>query len=125
MFDRSQVKVIGRHGDARPWRWTTPPNADGTGGVKSAPLDGVFILLSDALVDALRASLGQAAKDELTAWIDRRTEAQCATWHVPVWAGQSSAVFLRVPAAVWNDPAGEPPEKVKQYLQHLWRAAQA
>ena len=109
-FILSQLKVI----EERPWRWTTPPNPDGTGGVKSAPLDGVFILLSDELVAWMKQNLTQTQKDEIDGWIDRRTEAQCATWHVPVWAGQSSAVFLRVPAATWDDPTGPPPLKVKK-----------
>jgi hypothetical protein len=101
----------------------TPPNADGTGGVRSAPLDGVFILLSDELVELLRAKLSQAQKDELAAWVNRYSEAQCATWHVPLWAGQSSAVLLRVPASVWDDPTGAPPAKVRNYLAELWREA--
>jgi hypothetical protein len=115
-FNRSLLKVI----EERPWRWTTPPNPDGTGGVKQT-LDGVFILLSDELVEWMKANLTQAQKDELQGWVNRYTEAQCATWHVPVWAGQTSAVFLRVPAAVWNDPTGAPPQKVKTYFRELFR----
>lgn len=115
---RSQLHIV----EERPWRWTTQPNPDGTGGVKSAPLDGVFILLSDELVDRLKAKLTQAQKDGLSQWVNRYSEAQCATWHVPVWAGQTSAVFLRVPAAVWDDPTGVPPAKVRDYLSELWRA---
>jgi hypothetical protein len=117
---RSQLLII----EERPWRWTTPPNPDGTGGVKSAPLDGVFILLSDELVQRLKTGLSQAQKDELQTWVDLRTEAHCATWHVPLWAGETSGYFLRVPAAVWNDPSSEPPAKVKTYLQHLWQETQ-
>lgn len=124
MFDRSLLKVI----DYRPWRWTTPPtyNPDGTEatpGVKQE-LDGVFILLSDALVDFLAATLTQAQKDELRAWIYRVTIDHAALWHVPVWAGDGDgAVFIRVPAATWNNPTGAPPTKVRNYFQHLWREA--
>lgn len=118
MFNRSLLQLI----PYRPWRWTTPPNPDGTGGTKGY-LQGVFILLSDELVEILATNLTQAEKDELRAWIHRVTMEQAAEWHVPVWAGNTNgAVFIRVPAAVWNDPTGEPPAKVKRYFAHLWRA---
>lgn len=117
-FNTSLLKVL----DTQPWRWTTQPNPDGTGGVKQT-LDGVFILFSDELVAILKAGLTQAQKDELETWVNRYTAAQCATWHVPVWAGSSSAVYCRVPAAIWNNPTTTPPLKVRQYFQSLWRAA--
>ena len=106
----------------RPWRWTTPPNPDGTGGTKGY-LQGVFILLSDELIEWLAANLTQAQKDELRQWAHRVTAEEAGEWHVPIWAGNSSAVFIRVPAATWNDPEGAPPAKVKQYFQSLWREA--
>jgi hypothetical protein len=117
-FDTSLVKVL----DQQPWRWTTPPNPDGTGGVKQT-LNGVFILFSDELVAILKAGLTQVQKDELQTWVNQYTEAQCADWHVPVWAGNDKAVYCRVPAAIWNDPTTAPPQKVKDYFQSLWRAA--
>ena len=119
-FNRSLLSVL----PYQPWRWTTPPNPDGTGGVKQT-LNGVFILFSDELVAMLKANLTQAQKDELESWVNRYSEAQCAEWHVPVWAGQGSAVYCRVPAAVWSAPATAPPAKVKQYFQSLWREANA
>jgi hypothetical protein len=129
-FERSQIMVLGRDGTERPWRWNPAP-IYGNGPLEPPTVpgvqqqaDGVFILFSDALVETLRANLTQVQKDELSQWVDRRTEEQCAEWHVPVWAGQSSGVFLRIPAAVWNDPTGTPPSKVRNYLQFLWRAAQ-
>lgn len=118
MFNKSLLKVL----DTAPRRGTTPPNPDGTGGVKQT-LNGVFILFSDELVAILKAGLTQAQKDELQQWVNRYTEAQCAEWHVPVWAGNDSAVYCRVPAATWNDPTTTPPVKVRNYFQHLWRAA--
>jgi len=120
-FSRSQIMVLGRDGTQRPWRWTTPPNADGTGGVKSAPLDGVFILLSPDLLDALAAKLTAAQEAELRQWLFFVTAREAAVWHVSVWAGEASAVYLRVPASIWNNPGAAPPAKVRNYLQHLWR----
>ena len=106
----------------RPWRWTTPPNPDGTGGTKGY-LQGVFILLSDELIEYLAANLTQAEKDELRQWAHRVTADEAGEWHVPIWAGNSSAVFIRVPATVWNDPEGTPPAKVKRYFANLYREA--
>lgn len=121
MFNPSLLRVI-RY---RPWRWTTSPtyNPDGseaTGGVKQE-LQGVFILLSDELIDWLADNLTQAQKDELRQWAHRVTAAEAGEWHVPVWCGNTGAVFIRIPATVWNDPEGTPPAKVKQYFQSLWR----
>ena len=121
MFDRSLLKLIGYH----PWRYTTPPTYDAAGnqltpGVTQS-LDGVFILLSDTLIDMLVDGLDQADADLLRGYAYRVTAAQAGTWHVPVWAGQSSAVFIRVPAAMWDDPASAPPLPVRRYFQHLWR----
>jgi hypothetical protein len=122
-FLQSNLMVI----KYRPWRWTTPPtyNPDGsvlTAGVKQE-LQGVFILLSDALVDHLAATLTQTQKDELRSWIHRVTNAQAAEWHVPMWAGDTNgAVFIRVPAATWNDPSTAPPTKVRTYFQKLYQA---
>ncbi len=123
MFDRSQILVI----DERPWRYTTPPTYDAAGveltpGVKQT-LSGVFVLISDELVDLLADALTPAQRTELRGWIYRVTEAEAATWNVPLWAGQSSAIFLRIPAAIWNDPATNPPAKVKAYFQQLYREA--
>lgn len=109
----------------RPWRYTIPPTyaPDGselTPGVKQT-LQGVFILLSDELIALLAANLNQADADKLRSYAHRVTAEEAAEWHVPMWAGQESAVFIRVPAAVWNDPTAAPPAAVKQYFQHLWQ----
>lgn len=124
MFNPSVASLI----RFRPWRWTTPPtyNPDGTvatPGVKQE-LEGVFILLSDALMDNLAATLTQAQRDELRTWAHRVSLAEAGEWHVPVWGGEAGAVFIRVPKAIWNNPTGAPPAKVKQYFQHLYRADQ-
>lgn len=123
-FNRSLLKVLGRDGSERPWRYTTQPtyNPDGsilTPGV-TQQANGVFILLNDDIVNMLKLTLTTAEKAELVGWFDRRTEAQCAIWHVPVWAGDSSAVFIRVPAAIWDDPTTVPPLKVRQYFAVLF-----
>ena len=124
MFDRSLLQVIGY----QPWRWTTPPtydpitHAELTPGIRQT-LGGVFILFSDELVAILKAGLTQAQKDELQNWVNQYTEAECAEWHVPVWAGDNKAVYCRVPAAIWNDPTTAPPLKVRNYFQALWKAA--
>lgn len=125
MFNRSLLKVL----TTQPWRYTTQPtyNPDGseaTPGVKQF-LDGVFILFSDELVTLLKTTLSAAEKTELQTWVNQYTEAQCALWHVPVWAGNASAVYARIPAAVWNDPTVAPPAKVKQYFSTLWNNLQA
>lgn len=123
-LNRSVLKVLGRDGGERPWRYTTLPtyNPDGsvlTPGVKQTP-DGVFILLSDEIVTSLRATMTQAEKDEVLPWIDRKTEAQAALWHAPMWAGQASAVYWRIPAVVWDDPTGAVPLKVRNYFRELF-----
>ena len=123
MFNPSFLQLI----PYRPWRWTTPPayNPDGSeaaAGTKGY-LQGVFILLSDELIEYLAANLTQAEKDELRQWAHRVTAAEAGEWHVPIWAGNTSAVFIRVPAATWNDPEGTPPAKVKRYFANLYREA--
>ncbi len=116
MFNLSVLEVLG----TQPWRWTTQPDVEGNGGVKQT-LSGVFILMSDEIVAYLRATMTQAEKDEVAPWVNRYSEAQCNEWHVPVWAGQDSAVYWRIPAAIWNDPAAPPPQKVKTYFRELFR----
>lgn len=125
MFNRSLLQRI----RFRPWRWATPPtyNPDGseaTPGTRQE-LDGVFILISDELIELLAASLSAADATALRSYAYRVTAAQAGEWHVPVWAGQDSAVFVRVPAAVWNDPAATPPLRVRQFFQHLYREVTA
>ena len=123
-FNRSLAKVLGRDGSERPWRWNPAPilNPDGSVLVPGVQLqaNGVFILLTDTLIALLRETLTQAERDELATWADTRTEAQCALWHVPVWAGESVAKFLRIPPAIWDDPLTAPPLKVRQYFARLW-----
>lgn len=125
MFNPSLLRVL----PFRPWRWTTPPtyNPDGseaTPGVKQE-LQGVFVLLSNELIDRLADTLTQTEKDELRQWAHRVSASEAAEWHVPVWAGQDGAVFIRVPAATWNNPGGTPPAKVKRYFADLYREATA
>ncbi len=129
-FDRSLLKVLGRDGSERPWRWTTEP-VYGNGPMQPPTVagvrqeaNGVFILLSDELVQMMKDGLTQAQKDQIDGWVDRRNEASCAEWHVPVWAGQDSAVFIRIPAATWDDPTGVPPLIVRTRLKALWQAIQ-
>ena len=126
-FNLSQLKVLGRHGTERPWRWNPAPvygngplNPPTVAGVPQQA-NGVFILLNDDIVNMLKTTLTTAEKAELVGWFDRRTEAQCALWNVPVWAGDNSAVFIRVPAVEWDDPTTAPPLKVRQYFAALWR----
>lgn len=115
-FDLSQLKVL----EVQPWRWTTLPDANGNGGVKQT-LNGVFVMMSDELVTMLRSTMTQAEKDEVAPWVNRYTEAQCATWNVPLWSGQTSAVYWRIPATVWASPADPVPLKVKAYFRELFR----
>jgi hypothetical protein len=124
-FDTSLVRVQ----PERPWRYTTLPtyNPDGseaTPGVKQT-LNGVFILLSPELVDRLKTELTAAQKDELQSYVHPLTVAEAGEWHVPVWAGEQQAHYIRVPAAIWNDPSTPPPARVKQLFRWLWRESQA
>lgn len=112
MFNLSLLKVLE----------TQPHQVDVNGNVTQT-LNGVFILFSDELIEILRAGLTQAEKTELAAWVNRYTAAQCAAWNVPVWAGNDTAVYARVPASIWNDPLASPPPKVRRFFQHLWREA--
>lgn len=99
-----------------------PYRTDAQGNVVQT-LDGVFILFSRPLAEWMKENLTQAQKDEIEGWIYQVTEAQAAIWHVPVWAGRNAGFYLRVPAALWNDPAVAPPQKVKDYLRTLWSEA--
>ena len=122
-FIQSLLRVL----PEQPWRWTTPPIYDEDGfettpGVKQT-LNGVFILFSNELITILRENLNSTQKNELATWVNIYTEEQCATWNVPLWAGETQAIVLRIPNNVWSNPTTEPPTKVKTYLQHLWRAA--
>ena len=115
----------------RPWRYTTPPTYDAQGNETSPgvrqELNGVFILLSDELIEMLASTdaLTAAEKQQLRDMAHRVTVEEAGEWHVPVWAGQDSAVYIRVPAAVWNTPDGTPPAKVKKFFQNLWREISA
>lgn len=112
MFNRSLLKVI----DYQPYR------TDAQGNVVQT-LNGVFILLSQELVDILKEGLTADEKTELQDYVLVRTEAQCAEWHVPVWAGNDSAVYVRVPASVWNDPTTRPPAKVRRFFSRVYQEA--
>lgn len=119
-FNLSLLKVL----DTQPWRYTTQPtyNPDGSvliPGVKQT-LDGVFVLLDDAIVTSLRTTMTAAEKTEVAPWVNRYTEAQAATWNAPMWAGQTSAVYWRIPATVWASPGDPVPAKVKAYFRELF-----
>jgi hypothetical protein len=120
-FDRSQLIVL----DTPAWRYTTPPTYDAQGretapGVRQQ-LNGVFILLAPGVADELEEALTPAMRDEWRGWFLFVTSRQAAEWHVPVWAGEQNAFYIRVPAAVWADPSTPPPLKVKRYLGRLFR----
>lgn len=125
-FDPSQLKVL----DQQPWRWTTQPAADGTGGVKQT-LGGVFILLSDDIVTYMRATMTAAEKTEIAPWVERvSTESplpaghtDAGLWHVPMWAGETRAVVLHFPASIWASPTDPVPLKIKTYFRALFREA--
>jgi hypothetical protein len=124
MFDRSQVRVF----ESKPWRWTTEPtyNPDGseaTPGVKQE-LNGVFVLLSPELVAALKAELDADQKAELQSYVHPLDLEEAGEWHVPVWAGETKAVYIRIPAAIWSNPDAEPPLRVKRLFRWLYREAQ-
>lgn len=134
-FLLSQVKILGRNGGSRPWKWTTEP-VYGNGpmqpptvvGVKQTPT-GVFILLSDELIERAKDTLTAAEKTEIASWIYRvssenplpANHVDAALWHIPMWSGETRAVLLRVPAAIWNDPKTVPPLKLRQFLKQLWQ----
>lgn len=117
-FDLSQVRVH----ESKPWRWTTPPAEDGTGGVKQE-LAGVFILLSPELVDRLKGELSAEQRAELQGYVHPLTLEEAGAWHVPVWAGETRAHYIRIPAAIWSDPSTNPPLRVRQLMRFLWREA--
>ncbi len=130
-FDRSQTQVMGRDGSERPWRYTTEPtyNPDGTiatPGTRQTPT-GVFIQITPEIYAELRERLTAANRTEFEGWLypldteDPDPLKRPQTWHVPVWAGQTNVVYLRIPAAVWNDPTGVPPLKVRNFLHRFWR----
>ena len=111
-FNRSLAQRI-RY---RPWRWT-----DETETTKQE-LNGVFILLSDELVEMLANSdeLTDTQKQQLRDMAHRVTVEEAGEWHVPVWAGQDKATYLRIPATHWNDPTSAPPAAVKKFFRRIW-----
>lgn len=99
------------------------PYKTDTQGVVTQTLNGVFVLLSDELVQVLKDNLTQEEKDELQTYVYKVTAAQAAEWNIPIWAGEDKATYLRIPAAVWNDPNTTPPAKVKKFFHWLWNEA--
>lgn len=99
-----------------------PFKTDADGNVTQT-LDGVFILLSRELVDMLKENLSDTVKAQLESYVYPVTAEQAGLWHVPVWAGEDHAVYLRVPATLWSDPTTDPPAKVKAIFQKLWQDA--
>ncbi len=128
-FNRSQLHVS----PTQAWRWTTLPDANGNGGVKSTRAT-VPILVSQEAITLFKQTLSQAQKDELQTWATQLfvTHANpllmLSTWHLPGWSGEPHAWYLEVPVAVWpwaNAVANpdNPPTKVKQYLAAMFREA--
>jgi hypothetical protein len=126
-FLRSQLKLL----TMRPWRYTTQPTYDGpkmlTEGVMQTP-SGVFILLSDAVVEKAKATLTAAQKTEIAGWLYKVSNEtplpagyeDAGLWHIPMWAGETRATLLRIPANIWNDPTTVPPLKVRQFLKDFY-----
>ena len=116
-FDPSITELI-RY---TPWRYTTQPNPDGTGGVKEN-MAAVLVRIDPALRDMLRAKLTtNAQRTTFDSYVYPMTEAQCAEWHVPLWSGETSALFMRVPNTVWSSWDVPPPAQVKLFFSQLWR----
>ena len=123
-FNRSQIAVLGRFGDGRPWRYTTQPTYNPDGSVATPGViensTGVYIRVTTALVDQLASTLTPAKATQLRGMVETFTEAQCAEWNIPVWSGDNSATLLHIPAGVWASPTVAPPLAVKQFVQHLF-----
>jgi len=121
-FDASITELI-RY---TPWRYTTQPtyNPDGselTPGVKEN-MAAVLVRIDPALRDMLRAKLTtNAQRTTFDSYVYPMTDVQCAEWHVPLWSGETSALFMRVPTAVWSSWSVPPPAQVKLFFSQLWR----
>ncbi len=110
-----------------PWKYTTQPTyaPDGmtqlTPGVKEN-MAAVLVRIDPALRDMLRAKLTtNTQRTAFDGYVYPMTEAQCAEWHVPLWSGETSAVFIRVPTAVWAKWDVPPPAQIKTFFAHLYR----
>lgn len=99
-----------------------PYQTDASGNVTQT-LSGVFILLSRTLVDFLKANLSTADQAALEGYVFNVTADQAGLWHVPVWASDDHAVYVRVPPSIWSDPTTDPPAAVKKFVQRLWQDA--
>lgn len=136
-FNRSMLKVLGRDGSARPWRWTTEPvygngpmNPPTVAGVKEI-MQGVMILASDEILAFIRNGLTAPQQTAVEGW-KRRVKANptvaekadgwldAVEWHIPLWAGQDDALYILIPQAVWNTPVAVPPALVKSRFKNLW-----
>jgi hypothetical protein len=120
-LDRSLAMVV----DPRPWRWATPPVLDESGAIEvegeAEELDGVFVLVSDDVLDRLVENLPEEDAAELRDWIHAFDDEEGAEWNVPTWAGDTRSAFLRVPSSIWDDPTSRPPEKVRRFFGFLYR----
>lgn len=109
MFNLSLLKPL----DYRPWRYDgadLQSGQDGSDSRRQANDDRRFYPVIPELVVLLKANLTPAEKAEIDAWVYPATEAQAALWHIPVWAGETSAVYFHIPSTVWNDPLAAPRE---------------
>ncbi len=136
-FNDSLLKVMGRDGSERPWRWNPEPvygngplNPPTVAGVREV-MQGVMILASDEILAFIKEGLTTAQQTVVEGW-KRRVKADptaaektagwldAAEWHIPLWAGQSEATYILIPQATWNDPLGVPPALVKGRFKTLW-----
>lgn len=99
----------------QPWRYIN--GVDGA----NETLTGAFILLDEAQLTYMRETLTNAQKTTLESWLWRVTETSAAMWNVTMWSGQTSAVYVRVPANIWANATSLPPAQVKTFFRELYQ----
>ncbi len=98
-----------------------PYKTDAAGNVTET-MPAVLVRIDEPLLAEIRALLTtNTQRTQFDSWTRRWTDAQCAEWNVPVWAGETSATFLAIPNTIWSRWDAAVPATVKTRFGRLYR----